>query len=117
MFMYHECQLVEVSVCFKADVLLSSIDDTITDTQKSLGDEHSAPSVGVFIVSVPLAAGDHEGTCGFWDMPMAPSIKHVKRLVMLNNIQGLVRCASLPVVGSGLISFALPITGFVTILH
>lgn len=91
---YHERCLPSISVCFKSDVQLSSLDDTVAATQESFGDERPEPFPDGIVLSVPTSADDGEGDYDLLDIPFGSSSTHEQCHLMLSNFQGLVICAA-----------------------
>lgn len=59
--MYHKCQLPAISVPFRAEVRLNSIDDAFVETRVDLVDEQPDLCPGGVIMSLLPAAGEDEG--------------------------------------------------------
>lgn len=67
--LYHEHRLQSIAVCFKSDVQLGTLDDAVTGTPDTFGDERPEPSPGSVVESVPTVSGDEKGDWNFGDVP------------------------------------------------
>lgn len=59
---YHERRLSSIAILFNADTRLSILNEAVAATREALGNDRPDPSSGGFVVLVPTATGDEEGS-------------------------------------------------------
>lgn len=75
-FVYYECRLPFIACSLKGKVWLSSLDETVAETQEVLGNKRLGTSPSGVIISVLTAAGNEEGKLDLGDMLLGPSLGH-----------------------------------------
>lgn len=101
-FVYHERLLTAIGVCFKAEVLLSSIDEDFTATWEILGDEQPPWSPDGLLRKFRWRLIKDGGDWNFEDMQAGLSAWREQCDVVLENSRSLVECVGFLVPYSGL---------------